>query len=356
MDPVRILGAGLSGLTAAINLAKAGREVVVHEKRASAGLQIKPNYQGLLKTHGDPMGYLKKLNLEPKFDLKQLKKAYLCTRTRDIDVTLTESIDFLLRGGPNSLEIGLYDQAVSEGVKFEFETTVKPEEANIVATGFSGRVDMAAYTAVYEGCDYEQDRFLYMHDDRYSPRGWYLYVTPYFDGKIKVVNCTSQPHIKDTKKLLFKAIKEREILRKIVGDREPVLTFGGSGGVDIPKSAMRDGRYYVGEVAGFQDPWRGFGMNYALESGFLAAKALEHGKDYDQMWKARFHKYIKNDMYRRYAMVLFGDKAIEHAFRNYKDGMTVDINKANPSGIKGTLLRESFYRLELLHRKRTGYW
>jgi flavin-dependent dehydrogenase len=352
---IKILGAGLSGLSAAINLAKEGKEVEVFERKSDVGQQTKPNYQGLLRTHGDPMGYLKSLNLEPKFNVLRLSKAFFCTRKRDIDVVLKEPIDFIMRGGKTSLEYGLYNQAKPLDVKFHFAKRLDKSRADIVATGHH-RCDMLAFGCVYDDLDFPRDKFLYMHDDRYSPRGWYLYITPLPQGRFKIVNCTSQPHVKMTKRLYYKALKERKILRDIVGDRKPIETFGGFGGCDFPKSAVEGKTLYVGEAAGFQDPFRGFGMNYALESGYLAAKAILEGKDYDRMWKDHFKRRIKTDLYRRYAMVVFGDKAIEHVFRHVKDGDEVDWYRVNPRGIKGTILREVFYRLEKFRRWRKGYW
>lgn len=352
---INILGAGLSGLSAAINLAKGGREVVVFERKANVGEHLKPNYQGLLRTHGDPMGYLNSLNLQPDFNMLRLNKAFICTRKRDLDVTLKEPIDFVMRGGNSSLEYGLYHQAESLGVKFRFNQRKDKSNVDIVATGHY-KCDMLAYGCVYEDLDFPRDKFLYMHDDRYSPRGWYLYVTPLPEGRYKIVNCTSQPHVKMTKRLYYKALNERKILRDIVGNSKPIETFGGFGGCDFPKSAVKGKTLYVGEAAGFQDPFRGFGMNYALESGYLAAKAILEGSDYDRLWKGHFKRRIKTDLYRRYAMVVFGDRAIEHVFRNIKDGDEVDFYKVNPSGLKGKFLREVFFRLAKFKRWRTGYW
>ena len=352
---IKILGAGLSGLTAAINLVKEGKEVVIFERKADVGEHIRPNYQGLLKTHGDPMGYLKKYNLEPKFDLFRLDQAYFCTKSRDIDVKIKDPIDFVLRGGKTSLEYGLYDQAKSLGVSFKFNEKRKESDVDIVATGHF-RCDMLAFGGVYENLDFPRDKFLYMHDNRYSPIGWYLYVTPLPDGTFKIVNCTSQPHVKKTKKLFYKAISERKILKDIVGDRKPIETFGGFGGCEFPKTAKKGKILYIGEAAGFQDPFRGFGMNYAIESGYLAAKAILETKDYDAMWKEQFRSRIKTDLFRRYAVVVFGDRAIEYAFRNIKDGDEVDWHKVNKKGIKNKILTETFYRLEKFRHWRTGYW
>lgn len=352
---IKILGAGLSGLCAAINLTKEGKDVEIFEKKNDVGEHIRPNYQGLLKTRDDPMGYLKMYNLEPKFDLFRLNSALLCTKTRDINVKLKEPIDFVLRGGKTSLEYGLFKQAESMDITFHFNKKMNESDMDIVATGHN-RCDMLAFGGVYEDLDFPKDKFLYMHDDRYSPIGWYLYVTPLPDNTFKIVNCTSQPHVKKTKKLFYKAISERKILKDIVGDRKPIETFGGFGGCHFPKSAKKGKTLYVGEAAGFQDPFRGFGMNYALESGYLAAWAILEKKDYDRMWKEQFKSRIKTDLFRRYAVVVFGDRAIEHAFRNIKDGDEVDWHKVNKKSFKNTIIKETFYRMEKFRHWRTGYW
>jgi flavin-dependent dehydrogenase len=191
---------------------------------------------------------------------------------------------------------------------------------------------------------------------RYSPIGWYFYITPLPNGEFKAVNCCSQPHVNQAKKLYYEALKKRNIIRDIIGDRKPIDTFGGYGGCNFPRSAVKDSSLYVGEAAGFQDPFRGFGMNYAIESGYLAAKSIVENTDYDRLWKNHFDKRIKTDLYRRYAMVLFGDRAIEHVFRHTNDGDEINFTQVNPSGMKGAMLRELFYRLELLRHWITGYW
>ncbi|MEY4491896.1 MAG: hypothetical protein RL085_307, partial [Actinomycetota bacterium] len=45
---------------------------------------------------------------------------------------------------------------------------------------------------------------------------------------------------------------------------------------------------YVGEAAGLQDCLFGFGMRYAMLSGFLAARSLTEGEDYDCLCREAF--------------------------------------------------------------------
>ena len=189
------------------------------------------------------MGYLKRFNLEPEFDLFRLNQAYFCTRNRDIDVRLKEPIDFVMRGGKSSLEYGLYKQASSMGISFKFNEKPEETDVDIVATGHF-RCDMLAFGGVYEDLDFPKDRFLYMHDDRYSPIGWYLYVTPLPDDTFKIVNCTSQPHVKKTKRLFYKAISERKILKDIVGTESPLRPLEGSEAVNSQRPP-RKGMFFM---------------------------------------------------------------------------------------------------------------
>ena len=46
-EPIQIMGAGLSGLSAAIILAKAGREVHVHDIRNDSGARFDGDFQGI---------------------------------------------------------------------------------------------------------------------------------------------------------------------------------------------------------------------------------------------------------------------------------------------------------------------
>lgn len=195
-----------------------------------------------------------------------------------------------------------------------------------------------------------------MHDDRFSPIGWYFYIIPFDKKRIEVVNCCSQPYVSKVKELFYKAISERPILNKLLKGSSELSTFGGVGGADIPKTAIIDGRLYVGEAAGFQDPFRGFGMNYALESGKLAADSLISGKNYDELWKMQFSRQMKTDFSRRFAMTLLRDKMVDLYFRKAKEGDTLDFERIRPKGFLYNFAESLFYRMELLKHKITGYW
>ncbi len=359
---IKILGAGLSGLTAAINLAKAGKTVRVFEKRKSVGEQIYPNFQGLIKTEpaNSAKEYFAGLGLHPKtgFGKFELSRVRFLTRSRSILLSSAKKkYTFVQRGGPESLESSLFSQARSLGVKFEFNSKGATERnVHIVASG-PKRADVAAFGAVYEHNALEAGEFLIMFDDRYSPRGLYLYALPHLDGGMEIVNCTPQPNVPLVKKLFFRALQTRPELRDLVGGKKPIATFGGFGNVDMPGRATVGGRLYVGEAAGFQDPFRGFGMNYALESGHLAADSIIHNSDYDTLWKKGLLPKMKLDFARRFVMSVLGDRFVELAMRKYSDGDEINFDKFVPSNlIAYNAFVDVFYRAEILKKRMTGYW
>ncbi len=327
----------------------------MHEKLPDVGLQLTPNFQGLLCEEPTIEEYLKKLNLNPEFLHYAFNKVCLCTRNKEYDHESSRSFPFVCRGGKQSLEYGLYKEAKELGVRFIFNSKINESKVDIIATGHRSE-EGAAFGAVYKDNGFLKDRFLIIFDDRYSPIGWYIYATPHFKGYVKIMNCVLRPYDGVVKELLFKAIKEREILRKIVGDQKPVSYLGGRGGLKYPIQGKLNGQYYVGEAAGFQDPFRGFGMHYALESGKLAADAIIQNKDYDTLWKKAFMPAIKKDFCRRYIMSVVGDKWVEFTASWAIKGKVVDFGDFTPSGTISKVATEFFFRMELLKHKITGYW
>src|SRR6185295_16945142 len=63
--------------------------------------------------------------------------------------------------------------------------------------------------------------------------------------------------------------------------------FVAAGTFGLPHSAQRDGRLYAGEAAELQDPLFGFGVRMSMTTGYLAARSILDGCDYDSLWQAR---------------------------------------------------------------------
>jgi flavin-dependent dehydrogenase len=352
----KILGAGLSGLAAAINLKKGGEEVLVLERNASVGMQIHPNYQALridipdrvdewfasigLKPHNPTIRYLSKMILEtPRTGIRRISSRH--------------PAPFALRGGQGSLEWALYQEALDLGIRFEFNT--RQRSGDIIAFGHP-KCDAVAYGEVYELPDFPEDEYFYMHDDRYSPKGWYAYAVPMGGGHVEIVNCVSQPNVSRCKELFHKLLSENAFLKGYVKDKKPISAFGGFGSVDYPKTAKHGGALLVGEAAGFQDVSRGFGIAYALRSGHLAAKALLGNLDYDELWKKSFDAELRLDFATRFALTIFGDRLVEWYFRDTKDNAEVDFADAAPKGLFFEIGKGIAFPAEMMKKRIMGHW
>jgi len=361
---VDILGAGPAGLCAAINLGRAGEKVKVHEKRASAGMRFCPNLQGLRYLYMPPEKFMSQLGLKAKVKYHYFPRAIICTRKRKVklDCSGGSLMPFVLRGnggklGKDSLDAALFSEAEKLGVDFAFNSRMKEGEADIIATGSKGEPDSAALGSVFENSDFPRDCQLVMFDDRYSPRGWYSYILPVGKDEVEFVTCVSKPYIPQLAQLHAKTMKERKEIADVVGGRKKIASFAGSASARIPKSAFVGGKYYVGEAAGFQDPYMGFGIAYALRSGHLAARAMLKKENYDELWKKEFGYYLRKDAAYRLVMEVAGDAAAELMMSKYKDGAHVNLSDALPE--KNTAYRalvEAFYLLSEAKRTVGGSW
>ncbi len=80
---------------------------------------------------------------------------------------------------------------------------------------------------------------------------------------------------------------------------QPIREIGGVGSVSL-KKVKKGTTVYVGEAAGLQDFLWGFGMRYAITSGYLAAQSIINNKDYERTVKTRFGKQLRAGVVNRY--------------------------------------------------------
>ncbi len=351
MDEIRILGAGISGLSAAINLRKLGRDVVVYEQkgRVSSPHEDMQGIAGVV----DPAQYLKSLNIDIKPKGRGFPNITFCTPKREIDLKARQVGQLVIRGGDNSIEHDMYEYADKLGVRFEFNAKKKESDADIIATGRK-RCDALAVGMIFENSTFDRDRMLVMFDDKYSPKGCYLYVIPISKDRVEIINCALSPYSTVLRKLTLKAIEEKKFLSDITGGKEPLSYFGCTANFDIPRTAITDGRMYVGEAAGFQDASVGTGIKYALESGKLAAEAIANNTSYDEGWKRAFLKELKSSAARRFLMSTLGDKLFEFMMKKYQDGDYLDVD--NTIQNEFAPIESILYRVASVKHFFTGRW
>jgi flavin-dependent dehydrogenase len=80
MERIRILGAGVSGLTAAIMLSKAGREVEVYEKKRDVGMRFHGDLEGLenWSEKKDVLEEIREMGLDLNFERAQQRVLLTC--------------------------------------------------------------------------------------------------------------------------------------------------------------------------------------------------------------------------------------------------------------------------------------
>lgn len=86
--------------------------------------------------------------------------------------------------------------------------------------------------------------------------------------------------------------------------------FGGLGHFGLTGTARNGSILFAGESAGFQDALWGFGLRYAMLSGYVAAKSVLRGEpeNYDRLWKARLGGYLRSSVVNRYVYERLGDR------------------------------------------------
>ncbi len=292
MAEVTIVGAGLAGLTAAINLARRGHKVVVleREERIGGSPLYHPSGQGSpirLEALCDYLGFDISPGVEPIREMKEIAGG----KALDIDPSLISSYFFERGPRPSSLDSHLYGLAVEAGVKFQFSRPVISQDDmaglppnTIVATGlhFEGFDSLnlpylTSFHFTYKGtCDPDLNYVHMFHDTYTSDYGY----TSAFRG---IYYC----HLFNRRRPISVADRDRfaEHVMEFDGVEIPrwnEFTF------PVPAARLRTPRIFCGNkilagtLAGAIDPMAFFGLQGALVSGRIAATAIE---DMERAWR-----------------------------------------------------------------------
>jgi flavin-dependent dehydrogenase len=298
MKGIKILGAGLSGLTAAINLAKNGYNVEVFELREDCGKRFHGDLEGLenWSSRIDILDEIKSMNIELNFEYSPFKKMVFTDGEEKICIESKEPLFYLVKRGAfkGTLDQTLKKQAIESGVNIHFKVKKPPSDPNIIATGpIPGKA-----TAVAKGIRFETDYeniAIALVNKKTSYKGYsYLLVDNNYGCMCTVcaygyknINRYFENTLKTFKKLTNLNIKNP---KKVGG----VGTF-----LIIPRLKKGD-KIYVGEAAGLQDLLWGFGMRYAITSGFLAAKSITENISYSKLVKRKLIDKHRASMINRF--------------------------------------------------------
>lgn len=276
--PVRILGAGLSGLAAALTLARAGRSVEVFEKRSDCGMRFGGDLQGIenWSMDQDAVEELSGYGLPDDFHCAPFSEGTQTNGRRSDHFTFSRPAFYLVKRGraPDAIDQAFKRAALGAGVNIRFGETRSPASVDIDASGPVGHRPFAVDTGIVFETD-APDQAIALLDDAAGYKGYgYLLVTEGY-GCCCVMSFDDFPGVHRG----FRYARRLLIEENGITVRNP-RTVGGLGHFSSQPSWRHGNTLRVGETAGLQDFLWGFGMRMAIRSGVLAARAIIEGADY----------------------------------------------------------------------------
>ncbi len=284
--PLRILGAGPSGLAAAITLARAGRAVEVFERRSDCGMRFGGDLQGL-ENWSDDRDTLEEFvaaGIEIDFHCAPFSVGAQTNGVRRDQLDFPRPAFFVVKRGraPDSLDQSLKRQALTAGVTIHFSRTVPHRGIDIDATGPLGRSAFAVDTGIVFDTD-APDQAVALLNDRAGLKGYsYLLVTEGY-------GCCCSMAFDDFPSVHDGFAEARRILVEEAGVNVWNPRRVGGLGHFAPRGDWVHGTARrVGEAAGLQDFLWGFGIRMAVRSGVLAATTILDGSNYAQVAERTF--------------------------------------------------------------------
>ena len=339
---IKIAGAGLAGMTAAINLAKKGYEVIVYEKNQEVGDRFFGDFQFLENwtqpKNTNAIDFLREISIKDSFFYNPSYQGFVYDNNlRKYRISAKKPLSFLVRRGSydDCIDIDIKKQALNAGVSFEFGKSKSENEVDIIATGPSQ--PLIFVKGVSFNTNIKND-IRVIFDNKIAP-GVYAYMV--IQDNLGII-CA--PFIKEfiakNKKnhFLDKAIEAFQTTGKFdITNRKYFTNFG----ISTLKSGGN--KIYIGEAAGFQDHMWGFGMMYAFYSGFLASKAIAENLNYWDLVKEKIVPSVKSSIVNRFIFERFGNIILKKA--SPKTYATGNIQKTLHKLYTPTITKKLFFSL-----------
>ena len=308
--PIQIMGAGLSGLATATILAKAGKEVHVHDIRNDSGARFDGDFQALENWSQDvdffdqlkEWGFDTSDFLATEFDVVDLihpDDVITQARTDGVAYRIVE------RGtASHCIDQSFKRQAMEAGATIHYKSKVNIEDCDVIACG-PKNTSAVAYGEIFETT--HKNTIAFQLNDKLAP-GAYSYLI-IIDGVGLICTCSWRKQKKSERFLNETIAWYRKHYPEI--DMKPVKRVGGKGDFTINKHYKSEGRYYVGESGGLQDFMWGFGMRMAVWSGVLAARDILGTCNYDKEVRKQLLPYVRTSVANRWLMNRVGNRTFK---------------------------------------------
>ncbi|GMT45235.1 MAG: NAD(P)/FAD-dependent oxidoreductase [bacterium] len=299
---INIVGAGPGGFTAAISLAKNGYSVNLYEKNVNAGSRFNGDFQGLenWSDDEDTLNILDGLGIKINFLCHPYSGNdgyFIGPNRKKIQLKTSRPLFYLIeRGyGENSLDQGLRRQAEESGVNILWKHKLDSLEDGYAIVGTGPKVADAIAKGIVFKTSYK-NIYVGFVDNRIAPQSYaYLLVN---NGRATFATCI----FKDFKneKIYFK--RALQVLNSSIDiDIVDAKEFSGFVNFFTKPILSKDNRiFYVGENAGFQDALWGFGIKYAMLSGYYAAKSIIDNQDYTELCKTHLYPKFRTSLANRW--------------------------------------------------------
>lgn len=298
---ITVVGAGPAGLTAGIVLRKAGFQVDIYEQNENVGLRFNGDFQGLenWSDEEDTLDVIKNIGVEVNFLCQPYfgdDGYFYGPRLKKVSVKTSRPLFYLIeRGsGENSLDRGLLKQAEDSGVNIHWGRKIDSIENGKAVVGTGPK----AADAIAKGMVFKtthENVFIGFLDNEIAPKGYaYLLVN---NGKATFATCLFED-FRNEKQYYQKALA---VLNSVVTiDKIESKEFGGFVNYFNEPKFSKDNRIlYVGENAGFQDMLWGFGLKYAMLSGYYAAQSIIHNQNYRELCEKNLMPKLRTSLANR---------------------------------------------------------
>ncbi len=292
-----VLGAGLSGLVAAIHLAREGKEVLVLEKEPGIGGSPRMNPSIHLTLFKEERRFWDEVGLpELAGELESLESLDLRVKGDPFDFDIGEM--HLVERGPrgSSIDVRLHALALEAGVSFEFGQTggrvTDLPPGSIVAVGHEDLLyeGEGVRTSTFHGWSAlggaeESERSMFVYMDDYATDA--LYGGAYHGLWYGLVYSMKPVKEKDLPRC-------REILEKEAGVKNvkwrPFAATVPLRNIVAPRFLYKD-RVLAGAFAGANDPLSGLGINAAFLTGKAAALAVTRPDEAGDFFKKHIRRH-----------------------------------------------------------------
>ena len=277
---IGIAGAGLAGLTTAIGLAQSDQSVEIFEAAPDSGWGRKDTWDAVENwtTEADFGILLDQWKINRNFDFWPIRNFEVYdARGECYSITTSRPILYLVKRGNQSgtLEHTLKAQALDCGVTIHYNERRSHQDMNVWAVGAQNRGQFLGAGIRFQTRHPNTVKLLISAS--HAPKAYaYLFV---MEGQ-GVLSAILTRNYANARSYLQRSL---EFFRQVSPfDIENVRFTSGFGGRRADFWQNETTPLRVGEAAGFQDYLWGFGIRYALHSGYLAAQAISQGSDYNQ--------------------------------------------------------------------------